>query len=272
MTESLQKALFIFVTSDSLVAENMAPYPIFCSMLCHTWKEESRRTAIQRLQTFSQLIEEMTLSLIDQWVSKDPFRNYRKRALERLKQIGRVAFDGLLEQQLTFSEKKFTNCPESMSTGCDIGVLTTEKRFNTQRVSVSFPHKLFQEYLAGLYLATLSSDEPETYNLHLRNKVLPRYDEFRYLLYFTASNGKQTDNGGRELIESLCSEIADDKFIMDVAFESHDEDAITPALDFLQQKTSLVLHYDVQQDAKHTWSGYKYTLAVRAERLVKYDI
>ena len=64
------KGLIELVSEDSLVSKNMAPYPIFCCMLCNMWKQEDRREAIKALETFSQLFEEMVFSLSEHWIGK----------------------------------------------------------------------------------------------------------------------------------------------------------------------------------------------------------
>ena len=101
-----------------------------------------------------------------------------------------------------------------MQTGCDIGVLSSKKKFapcdarhrgGTEHISeVSFPHKLMQEYLAGYYLASLYRKNPKKIEKLLKEKVLDKYDEFSYLLYFTVAHGKGDVQAGRHLMESLC--------------------------------------------------------------------
>ena len=172
-------SLIHLMTEDSLVAETMAPFPIFCCMLCHIWTEKSRREAILKLQTFSQLFDEMIDSLIEQWLSKDIFKNHRKCALDTLRQIGQISYEGLLTKQLIFTEKEFTNSPDSMHIGCEVGVLSSEKGFlpqeaekNPEHKNVSFPHKLFQEYLSGLYLASIYDVDPTKFAEILKSTIL----------------------------------------------------------------------------------------------------
>ena len=59
------ESLIYLTTEGSLVAQTMAPYPIFCCMLCHMWKwlKESERDRIRKLETFSELTQEMINAL-----------------------------------------------------------------------------------------------------------------------------------------------------------------------------------------------------------------
>ena len=268
------KGLIPMMTDDSLVANHMAPYPIFCSMLCNMWEKVSRRETIRALETFSQLLEEMVYSLTEHWLSKTSFREYRKRCNESLKQIGKVAFEGLLSNKLVFTEESFDEHKDAMKTGCEIGVLSSEKRFaqkklQTQRgqIDLCFPHKLFQEYLAGLYLAHLLVDPGQL--AFIQDKLLPNYDQFRYLLYFTVAHCREVGHCRDKLIQAMCVLVEDSHFIMDIAFESHDELALPPIIDFLDKTcTHLRLSQRLQMLEKHTWSGYMFTLASRGSKMV----
>ena len=218
-TESAE-SLINLTTEGSVVAKTMAPYPIFCCMLCHMWKwiKESDRERVRRLETFSQLIQEMINSLVEQYASKlketgESLNQCQTRCKESFERIGKVAFHGLLVRQLTFNADEFRECKDAMKTGCDVGVLSSRKRVapsdmrqrdGTEQISeVSFPHKLMQEYLAGYYLASLYRKNPTEFEKLLREKVLPDYEEFRYLLYFTAAHRKE-DGQVEHLIEVLC--------------------------------------------------------------------
>ena len=50
-------SLIHFMNTNSVVSEFMAPFPIFCCMLCYMWEVESKRKTTEKLQTISQLIE-----------------------------------------------------------------------------------------------------------------------------------------------------------------------------------------------------------------------
>ena len=61
-----------FILNNDVIRENMAPYPIYTAMLCIMWKEfvGERREAMLKLQTFSQLFNEMIDFLVDHYLSK----------------------------------------------------------------------------------------------------------------------------------------------------------------------------------------------------------
>ena len=293
------ESLIHFTTEGSLVAQTMAPYPIFCCMLCHMWKwiEESDRERVRKLETFSQLIQEMINALVEQYASKlkvagETLKQCQTRCKESFERIGKVAFHGLLVRQLTFNADGFRECKDAMTIGCGVGVLSSRKRVapsemrqrdGTEQISeVSFPHKLMQEYLAGYYLASQYRENPKEFEKLLKGNVLDKYDEFRYLLYFTAAHGKGDVQAGKHLMESLCealgtsitnttstidllncrSNVVNSRvdFLVDVAFECHDKDGIRPVIDLLRRVEYISLGRDTQWN-KHMWSGYLYAFA-----------
>ena len=221
-------------------------------------------------------------SLKDQWFSKADLINSEKRANNSLKYIGDIAYKGLLTKQLTFTENEFERSPDSLVIGCEIGVLSSEKRFADHQTdvkqnitNVSFPHKLFQEYLAGLYLASMYGEDPAQFSKLLKEAILPQYEEFRYLLYFAAAHGKRLGNAGKALMESLCTEVKDDSFIVDVAFECHDELSIAPVTELFKQRKDVNLYGGqmpiigfIKIGSEHTRSGCMYTWSVCYKNLV----
>ena len=289
-TESAE-SLINLTTEESVVAKTMAPYPIFCSMLCHMWKwiKESDRERVRRLETFSQLIQEMINALVEQYASKlkvagETLKQCQTRCKESFERIGEIAFHGLLVRQLTFNADGFWECKDAMKTGCGVGVLSSRKRVapsdmrqrdGTEEISeVSFPHKLMQEYLAGYYLASLYRENPTEFEKLLRDKVFPEYEEFRYLLYFTAAHRKEDGQPGRHLMECLYEALGTNitnrsrtnvvnehvDFLVDVAFECHDEEAIRPVTDLLRRVEYISLHGATERN-RHMWSGYMYAFA-----------
>ncbi|XP_030849966.1 uncharacterized protein LOC105437686 [Strongylocentrotus purpuratus] len=234
-----------FISNNDVIGENMAPYPIYTAMLCIMWKEfdGERREAMSMLQTFSQLFNQMIEFLVDHYLSKHipssgidegKLRENRSDIRDHLLQIGRIAFQGLLLRQLVFTEEEFQRCPESIDVGCKVGVLTREKKVLPRRErrndrnlavqSVQFPHKLFQEYLSGMYLAYLYNSNRNKYDRLIAN-IIPEADEYRYLLYITSAQQKGVglDIVSRLIAASQTNNPYDDDFIVDVAYESQDQ-------------------------------------------------
>ena len=296
------ESLIHLTTEESLAAQTMAPYPIFCCMLCHMWnwlKKKSERDRIRKLETFSELTQEMINALVEQCAEKlkdkgESLHHCQMRCKESFALIGEVAFRGLLVKQLAFDAEEFRECMDAMQTGCEVGVLSSKKKFahsdtrqkdGTEHISeISFPHKLMQEYLAGYYLASLYRENPTEFEKLLKDKnVLEKYEEFRYLLYFAVALGKGDGRAGIRLLKYLCEVLGTDlkpnmddqtivasyrdevinpcvDFLADVAFECHDEEAIGPLTDLLQQVDSICLSFTTQE-SKHAWSAYMYAFA-----------
>ncbi|XP_030842497.1 NACHT, LRR and PYD domains-containing protein 12-like isoform X2 [Strongylocentrotus purpuratus] len=244
-----------FIDTNQVVSEYLAPFPIFCSMLCSLWKTPCERENIQTMETFSQLFKRIVFSLQEQYFYKpneleEDYESRMRKASESLKDIGCIAFQGLLVKQLIFDEKALESCTEAAMTACEIGILSKEIRpaplqiRESQRKQFiqefSFPHKLLQEYIASFYLASLFHEDRQEFNRILTHKLLKDYTEFRYVLYFTAA---QESEVGESVMEALCNEVNDTGFIFQCAFECHDPEAIGPVRNLLKTKTHLMLPY-----------------------------
>ena len=230
--------LIKLMEDNDIISENMAPFPIYTSMLCHMWKDfdNDRRTAIQKLQTFSQLFDEMIEFLMDHYISKGgegSERGRRREVRSILADIGEAAFKGLQESQMFLNEKYF-NHASIIQTGCKVGVISQEKKLPSRKerrgngdrneISVVFPHKLFQEYTAGLFLAKLYSSNRERYDLFC-GEIVSKRREYRYVLYFTSARGEDI---GLDILTRLISMTIgpgrysrEQDFLIDVAFECH---------------------------------------------------
>eukprot|EP00057_Strongylocentrotus_purpuratus_P009862 XP_011664336.1 PREDICTED: NACHT, LRR and PYD domains-containing protein 3-like [Strongylocentrotus purpuratus] len=205
--EKAGSELIQFIEVNDVIKENMAPFPIYVAMLCILWEncDSEKRETIRRLKTFSQLFEQMIIFLRDHYVSKVAEAHLDKE-LENIKlclqKIGSIAFSGLLKKKLVFNEEDFSSCKEAMETCCRIGVLSRENR-NVSRwkrtvtasqpitTTVFFPHKLFQEYIASVYLAFLYDTKREEYSMSMGEVLSNNPQEYRHLLYFTAALGKE---------------------------------------------------------------------------------
>ncbi|XP_030850156.1 uncharacterized protein LOC105439577 [Strongylocentrotus purpuratus] len=264
-----------FISNNDVIRENMAPYPIYTAMLCIMWKEfdGERREAMSKLQTFSQLFNEMIDFLVDHYLSKQmpscivegKLREHRSEIHHHLLQIGHIAFKGLLERRLVFTEEEFQSYPESIDVGCKVGVLTRERKVLPRRdrrnnlisavQSVQFAHKLFQEYLSGMYLASLYNSDRNEYHW-LIAKIITDAREYRYLLYFTSAQQKEV---GLNIVSRLTARQRerrhDDNFVVDVAYESQDQTVAKAVADHLSSEYSNTLEITDEMQA-HTVSGH----------------
>nr|XP_054753545.1 uncharacterized protein LOC129259271 [Lytechinus pictus] len=308
-----------FISNNDVIRENMAPYPIYTAMLCIMWKEfdGERRIAMSKLQTFSQLIDEMVQFLVDHYLSKlgltsrdEEWHVQRADILLHLSNIGCLAFKGLMERRLVFTEQEFKSWPGCVNTGCQVGVLTKHKpilkrrhqRYTTHPAdsSVQFPHKLFQEYLSGMYLASLHNSNRSEYD-RLMTRIVRKAREFRELLYFTSAQKKEI---GLDIVSQLTSDTGFDdnffddssddssddsydefydefykpdqnqrinaNFIVDVAYESQDQAVAKAVADHLSTSSSNTLEIMKEMQA-HTESGHIFIMNHRKVEKLKIE-
>nr|XP_054761459.1 NACHT, LRR and PYD domains-containing protein 10-like [Lytechinus pictus] len=292
------KELIRFMEVNDVIKENMAPFPIYVAMLCILWKnlDSEKRETIRRLKTFSQLFEQMILFLIDHYVSKLKAANasneeYEKRERQTIKlclgQIGSVAFNGLFQRQMVFTVDDFSSCTDAMTICCKIGVLSREHNqvprlersmsaSQATKKIVFFPHKLFQEYIAALYLASLHSADRQECKRSLGKVMGYDIQEFCYLLYFTAAQVKEIGleivkmlQGSNQIHPALMQDIIgyspsilpndiNYSLLVDVTFEAYDKDIakVVGQHVFAEKRT---LEIDENMSA-HTVSGYLFIM------------
>ncbi|XP_072176957.1 uncharacterized protein [Diadema setosum] len=233
--------LISFIEENDVIRSNMAPFPIYCAMLCLMWEEfsEERRREMMKMQTFSEIFGAMISFLKEHYASKSCERLKKLDVVEKVREASKaiqdvsdIALNGLLDRTFSFPEEQFRESGDAMQTCLMVGVLTTETKVigrerrqhaNTSSFvesKVLFPHKLFQEYTAGLYITILFSKDRLKYD-HLKYKLLPRSQEFCYLLYFASALKKEL---GLDIIHGLIKEGNQDLCI-DVAFECHTKEA-----------------------------------------------
>eukprot|EP00057_Strongylocentrotus_purpuratus_P014767 XP_011669241.1 PREDICTED: uncharacterized protein LOC105440602 [Strongylocentrotus purpuratus] len=263
----------IQLTKDNdIISENMAPYPIYISMLCLMWRElgDKKREKFKSFQTFSQIFDEMFEFLRKHFAQKmipnlgsPSFDDYLSKIEKLMEPVSKVAFIGLQENTLIFKEDDFEQCSDSMETACRVGVLSQEKKLSSTydksglflQSTIFFPHKLFQEYMAGLHLASLYELDHNEFNRLIEQVVLPRKEEFRYLLYFTVSSQDKTiaNHVMKCMLQGDTRNKKDRDFLVDVSFESQDLD--TAALVRGGEQSLMITRY---MEA-HTVAGYAFT-------------
>nr|XP_054761450.1 NACHT, LRR and PYD domains-containing protein 3-like [Lytechinus pictus] len=291
------KELIRFIEVNDVIKENMAPFPIYVAMLCILWEniDSEKRETIRRLKTFSQLFEQMIIFLIDHYVSKlkagsssnEDYENSERQTIKLcLSQIGSVAFNGLFQRKMVFTVNDFSSCTDAMTICCKIGVLSREQKsvprqkrsmsaLQATKTNVVFPHKLFQEYVAALYLASIYEDDCDEYRRSLDKVMEANVQEFRYLLYFTAAQVKEI---GLEIVKILQEKNRIDSaiwqdnlvysllrprrtvdtFLVDVTFEAYDKDtANAVGQQIFAEKRMLEIDRNM---SAHTVSGYLFIM------------
>ncbi|XP_071497185.1 uncharacterized protein [Diadema antillarum] len=234
--DALAEDLINFIDDNDFLRSNMTPFPIYCAMLCLIWnfEREKTRKKLLKLQTFSQIFEHMISFLKVHYASKAS-ENLKNQATadnlmevnRAIEDIGEIALEGLLNRTFSFPEELFNKCKNSMDICCRVGILTKEAHTITWESvregkithfvgsTVSFPHKLFQEYIAGECLVNLFANDRSTYNI-LKGKLRINSFEFRYLLYFSSYLKTEL---GLDIINVLVH--ANKDLCVDVAFECH---------------------------------------------------
>ncbi|XP_030836766.1 uncharacterized protein LOC105437866 [Strongylocentrotus purpuratus] len=272
--------LIQFISENDVLSENMAHYPIYVAMLCLMWKEldKQKLKEMKSLKTFSQIFKEMIAFLKEHYAQKEvkrvdspPLIALLKKIDKDLVPIAKQALNGLLENTLVFGEDDFKICPESKDTACRVGILSQEDRITADmepherhshvQLTVFFPHKLFQEYMAGVHLASLYKSDRNKFNRLIEQVYPRRKEEFRYLLYFTLSQNKSiATHIMNSMLQGVNRHFLDmDKelpFIADVAFESLDPDVAALVKDRVSSE-EIVLSISEKMTA-HTVAGFAF--------------
>ncbi|XP_030834025.1 NACHT, LRR and PYD domains-containing protein 6-like [Strongylocentrotus purpuratus] len=290
--EDKANQLIQLTSENDVIYENMAHYPIYVAMLCLMWKEldKQKLKEMKPLKTFSQIFKEMITFLKEHYAQKKVKKvgspsllKYLGKIDELLRPIAKQALNGLLENTLVFGEDDFKVCKKSKDIACRVGILSQEDRITTSmdihkgtshvQLPVFFPHKLFQEYMAGDHLASLYESDRNEFNRLIEQVVMPRKEEFRYLLYFTVSHNKSIAThvinsmlqglpvNGNELFYEEVEPFMNRgtthiDFIVDVAFESLDPDVVALVKDRVSSM-AITLTVDIDTTA-HTVAGYAF--------------
>ncbi|XP_072182255.1 uncharacterized protein [Diadema setosum] len=282
--DALSNSLISFMKENDIIWSNMAYFPIYCAMLCLMWSEfsEKKRKDMAKMQTFSELFQEIMSFLKAHYASKTCEHLQSNKATEQWKEAGKaiqeisvIALNGLFTRNLSFLEDTFKDCPFAMETCCRIGVLTIERdiiagvRRRYENLSslvesiVSFPHKLFQEYVAGLYVGNMYAKDFIMYE-QLKRQLIPRRDEFRYLLYFASALQKKL---GLDILDGVIKgpDRSERDFCIDLAFECHTKEAARAVGELWEEHT---LSRDMSE---HTKSGVVFLVHTNQVRSLSVD-
>ncbi|XP_072163169.1 uncharacterized protein [Diadema setosum] len=272
--EARDDLIRLMIGEDSPVASNIPLYPIYCSMLCYIWQKQDGGEIFQKqkLETFAQLFQELIHHLKDHYAGKEEDHGKKAEMMKKgenaLQQFGKDAFSCLLKNKVVFEEEDLETSEQDLKTVCEIGVLTKGEQFDSRKedksrlteraIEYRIPHKLLQEYLAGVHLASLYESNREEFN-RLKRMLLKEHESFRYLLYFTVAQNKEV---GKAVIGSLVDMLHESStctldyltefaFLIDVAFECHEMDALEPMIPLLNEMSSLEI-----KGSDHTAHGW----------------
>ena len=132
----------------------MAEIPLFLAMLCSVWKKEHPRDSL--LKSRADIYNQFLQTLLFHAVAKDANSTQTGKIgdyKEELCTLGKLAFDALLEDNLSFPKSKL---PDSklMLKLIDVGLFHV---LNDPEEAVHFNHKSVQEFLAALHLKEQTS-------------------------------------------------------------------------------------------------------------------
>ncbi|XP_063971358.1 uncharacterized protein LOC129282464 isoform X2 [Lytechinus pictus] len=268
--------LIQMIKENDIISEYMAPYPIYISMLCLMWRglDDKKKELFKTIRTFSELFHEMFEFLNVHYVQKEiqdlrgpSFNDHRSKIEKLMEPVAKLAFAGLQSNNLIFNEEDLEQYSDSVKTACKVGVLSQENKLSSihdksrpfLQSTFFFPHKLFQEYMAAVYLASLYDSDCTEFKRLIEEVVIPRKEEFRYLLYFTVSQDKNIAKYITKCLLQQYTQIKSNRslekemnFLVDVTFESQDED--TNAM--LRNSVSSL---SIRVEDTHTVAGYAST-------------
>ena len=127
---------------------DMAEIPLFLAMLCSVWKKNHPRKLLKsRADIYNQFLQ----TLLYHAVAKDANSTQTGKIgdyKEELCTLGKLAFDALLEDNLSFPKSKLPD-NKLMTKLIDVGLFHV---LNDPEGAVHFIHKSVQEFLAALHL------------------------------------------------------------------------------------------------------------------------
>ena len=149
-----------------------------------------------------------------------------------------------------FQKTRFRHCQEAVTTGCKVGVISQEKRVAPKQqretgigpkllTTVLFPHKLFQEYLAALHLASLFDSSRSEFDKLLIETVLPRAKELQYVMFFTVSRKKDLGLYMMRQVTTKGRTEINGNLVVDLAFECQYQEAATMVDEYSQTTSEL---------------------------------
>ena len=271
MATSLQQFLKDDKEKGGVFSTLMAPFPIFLSMLCHVWKNDSTRKEAMKLETVSQLMNLMAYVLKEHYALKaddseygEVYKKHIQNATSSFSEVGNVAYPhdpSIVTRPLVFDPETSPVKTNSFETVCKIGLLTRDKTVAPVHVrqkegmhyitEYRIPHLLILDYLAATYLASLNTSDLTKKLRELIEGTIHDIDKFEYLWYFTVAQNKDV---GRATLDVMKQVVENIDFVIRVAFECHDKGVTAPV-------TAAILdgRYLLLQESK-SFPAYVYSL------------
>ena len=180
------------VSTDSFLAaikksqrlQQLSIIPIILSMLCMLWIDDANLPV-----SVTSLYNEVIMHLAKHRFAKNTKDELDVSSIQTfvenvLSHIGKIAFEGLVEDRLVFKDNSFEK--KQLEDACSLGIVTKERKRSRMSVTyhVTFLHKTLQEYCAALYWSRLVDTERKTFDQHLEQIRGDNVFEMEYLLRF----------------------------------------------------------------------------------------
>ena len=164
--------------------EQLSYIPIILSMLCMLWVEDANLPA-----SVTSLYNEVIMHLAKHRFAKNTKDELDVSSIQTwaenvLFHIGKIAFEGLVEDKLVFKDSSFEK--KQLEDACSLGIVIKERKRSRMSVTyhVTFLHKTLQEHCAALYWGRLVATERKTFDQHLEQIREDNVFEMEYLLRF----------------------------------------------------------------------------------------
>ena len=187
---TIGKKLNVFLEESKLKVD-LACLPLMCCAFC-LLAEQMDGENLKNIITMSSLLD----SLVD-CISSSHHSSRANRSVNKafLLDLGKVALNGFLKsdvEELIFTQEDFEKYESAVTIidwGCEHGILCREEDYDTDvGCTIRFTLKIFQEKVAGMYLAHLLSRRP---NIGTRQWIQLITEKLRLYFKFKGINKKR---------------------------------------------------------------------------------
>ena len=171
--ENVASLVAKLVHSDHLL--QMCRYPMILTMLCFLWDEEQDLSLILTSLYFEAVVH-VAKNRRDS-IGEVEVTAIRRNVCGLLLKLGKVAFDGLLENKLLFKSQEFD--PGILSEACEMGLVLKERRRSKLNPvdHITFLHRTFQDMSAAYYWASLVDSDEQLFCTYLNQFLCMRDNE-----------------------------------------------------------------------------------------------